>query len=245
MSLLSWIFPPSCARCLLPLPNDSLRLCASCHADLAQITLECCPICGAPHDAIECRDLERDDPCTRCAEDPPPFAIARAPWRYEACAKDLISRIKYAGDLATVDDIAHLMAPWFDAQLAEWCDPNDTVLVVPVPMHRRALVSRGFNLPSVLLDRLIPKLCTPCTILPGHDVLAKPKRTLKQASLARAMRAANALDSFEIADDPPRADLIIVLDDVMTTGATARAACEVLLGHTPRSPHVVTIARAI
>lgn len=187
-------------------------ICSPCLTDLPWIEA-CCARCALPLSS----SMATSSPgvCANCLQKPPSFDNVSALFRYEFPIAQLISRIKHNNQPQLIRHLSNLMSEHFDA-------PDGDTSLVPIPMHPSDLRKRGFN-QAELLCRLLAKSFA----LPMQKQLLQKKRiTPAQHSLDRAGRMSNMQDVF-IPTAPIKGKLILV-DDVMTTGATLEAASRVL-----------------
>jgi predicted amidophosphoribosyltransferase len=214
------LWPPRCAGCDLP----GALLCERCRAALPLIRpADACPRCGAPDGAHGCAE---------CGRTEVEFGGARCAGVFEWPLSRVVTLHKDAGELRLTAVLARFAA---DAA-AEWCGWAQAV--VPIPASPGARARRGFDhgaLLAVEFSRL--------TGVPALDALrAAPRRD--QRHLSRELRAANARASLGVhalASPPAR---LIVLDDVLTTCATANAAASALREAGKCEVRVVAVARA-
>lgn len=240
------LWPTRCIGCDAP----GTLLCPECRSKLPYIDARsACPECAAPYgmtDCTECQHSTRrsNHPETGtgdCHELSPrfPFAAARAAVSYEGIAKRLISAYKDHDELRLDSAIATLVcqamrgelrlrtelpAEQRGARVADWTIWAD--VIVPIPASAEALCRRGFD----HMGR-VARLCGEYTGLPVLDALVQTRRAVDQRSLDPGARALNRRGSFAVAPDvqQPLPRRIVLVDDVLTTGATASAATEALL----------------
>ncbi len=156
--------------------------------------------------------------CGACQRDPPALAQAHAAFLYGFPLDRLLPRLKFHRDLAAGRLLAQAMAAAFAA-----CERPDAL--VPVPLHHARLRQRGYNQALELARPLGRMLGLP--MQPG--LLLRIRDTAAQSRLDAGARSANLRDAFDV---PPRVDVpahLVLVDDVMTTGATLDAAAEALL----------------
>ncbi|MFV8818991.1 ComF family protein [Haliea sp. E17] len=220
--LLNGLFPPRCCLCQWASGND-LPLCRDCRSELAANTLAC-QRCALP--------LPRPGICGRCQREPPAFDRVIAPWLYSDCFAHLIHLWKFSGR----DDLTPLLAQlWLDGAR----EPGDIDLVVPVPLHWRRLWQRGYNQSQLLADRLVCKL--PATRVHPR-LLVRRRATAPQSGMDARARAHNLRGAFTVR--LPCDNLrIAVVDDVLTTGATAREAARTLKSAGARHVELWCLAR--
>lgn len=210
-SVLDFLFPPTCAVCGAPTASAE-GVCASCWRQLRPITAPLCPVLGLPFAA----DPGSGAVSPQALQDPPPFDRARAAFVYDGVARALITRLKFADHPELARLCARTMAAAGDALLA-----GDPVLV-PVPLHFTRHLHRRFN-QSAELAREIARL-TGRTHAPG--LIRRRRRTRQQIGLNAAQRARNVAGAFTV-DTRTAASLLgrrlLIIDDVLTTGATVSA----------------------
>lgn len=186
-------------------PTGGGYLCSDCERRLPR-TAHACSQCGLPltdHRAIRCGE---------CLRDPPAFDAAVIPLLYAPPVAGLIGRLKRAGGLP--------LAPLLAAQLASRARGRRIDLLIPVPLHRRRLRERGFNQCSELCRELSRQLEVPWDAMGLNRVRpGSPQRESRRRDRLRNVR--NAFQWNEKRPCPPRVALV---DDVVTTGATMRAA---------------------
>ena len=210
------LLPPQCMACngVVATPG---ALCATCFSRFTFITAPHCDRCGVPLDAPVIEDVV----CGACLKDPPAFRRTRAVFVYTAETKGLVLRFKH-GD--RTDAAVHL-ARWMQrsgAALLSDCD-----VITPVPLHRWRLFMRTYNQAALLanaLGRLAGKPVAP-------DALVRTKRTPSQGGLDRKERRRNVAKAFRVQrPDSIAGKRVLLIDDVLTTGATANA-CATSLHH--------------
>ena len=225
------LLPPRCPACREIVENAG-RFCLGCWSGLTFITAPRCAGCGAPFDI----DRGATARCGGCLETPPKFAAARAALAYAGSARTVLLGFKH-GDRQHLVDI---MAPQLVRAGRDWLGPG-TVLV-PVPLHRWRLWQRGFN-QAALLARAVARRSGSSLAV---DALIRAKPTRSSQGMGRRARAANVRGAFKVGRPAAIKDKeIILIDDVLTTGATAEACTRVLLRAGARRVRVLTWARVV
>ncbi|HEY5996543.1 MAG TPA: hypothetical protein VIU29_05945 [Candidatus Deferrimicrobiaceae bacterium] len=198
-----------------------------------------CPLCGdfLPGE----RSLRPPLPCKACADSPPPFG-ARSLFPYEGAAGEAVRAIKYKGHIAPAAALAErLTADGIRRRWGVLFPDGFNPLIVPVPIRPFKYLRRGFNLPSLVAGALARRTGWHCDL----SLLERISETAPQAGLHQPERRRNVESAFRVAGRgrgavPPA---ILLLDDVYTTGATARACALALKRGGARHIVVVTIAR--
>ena len=217
-TMLHAVFPPECLGCGARVDRD-FSICAACWADTAFIQGAACDLCGTglpgrqdPAERLHCDD------CLRIAR---PWDAGRAVFAYSGTGRRLVLGLKHA-DRA---EVARAVGPWM-ARAAHDLLRDDPVLV-PIPLHWRRLHSRRYNQSALLAHALAQatgQICLP-------DALCRPKATASQDGRSHDARFENldgAIARHPRSGSALRGRSVVLVDDVMTSGATfaaASAAC--------------------
>jgi ComF family protein len=232
------LLAPACAACRsrLDRPLDG-PICRTCWLSIPRITPPLCDWCG---------DMLPSQPllvplCRRCLDAPPGFDIARSAGRYDGALRDLIHAFKYEGRRILAPPLARLLAQTGAPLLA------DASAVVPVPLHPWRALHRGFNQADDLAQHLG---------LPVWRVLRRTRLGRTQAGLPAEARGPNVRHAFAsgiwLSLAPGRraarrlaGATVVLVDDVMTTGATLDACSRVLIAAGVRTVRALTVARTV
>ena len=227
------VYPPSCIACQAA-TAEAQALCPRCWAGLSFIEQPYCERLGTPF-AV---DLGAGLLSPAAIADPPVFGRARAVCRFDGTARDLVHKLKYGDRTELALTMGAMMAQAGRELLA------DADLIVPVPLHRWRLWTRRFNQAAALAGVLSRQ----GHALLAQDVLIRGKRTRQQVGLTRAQRADNLQGAFKVpASARPRLEQkrVLLIDDVLTTGATANAAARALLRRGAAKVDILTFARVV
>jgi ComF family protein len=210
--------------------DNTYSLCSGCEEDLPWAG-PACSHCALP--------LVFEGPaCPACQWRPPPFERVEAPWTYDFPLDAAIKRFKHQGDRP----LGRLLAERLSAFLAYRLDddlPRPSQLL-PVPMSPRRLRARGFNQAQLLAQWLSRGLAIPV----GSNILVRTRETPSQQGLDLAARQQNLQGAFGLAPGAMVTDKhVAIVDDVMTTGATAQALAKVLKQAGARRVDVYCLAR--
>lgn len=210
------LLPASCLSCGRSLPGSApLGLCAACHGRLAPLPRRACAVCGLP---LAAADPPPGYACGACREQPPQFDRLLAAWAYQEPLDAVVRGLKFR----RLDYLGRHLAEGIAGALGEELAGFDAV--IPVPLHWRRHLARGYNQAEGIARPLAARLGLPCL-----SALSRRRPTPRQTSLGRDERLGNLRRAFEIRD-PRRARglRLLLVDDVATTGATLDAAAAVL-----------------
>jgi ComF family protein len=235
--LLDALLPPRCLTCEAEVAVQGTQ-CPACFAGLSVITEPFCARCGVPF-AHEAQAAERGPAgavCPACAAHPPAFAAARAALRYDAAAKRLILPFKHGDRTELARPLARHMARAGAGLLAR------ADAIAPVPAHWRRVIARRYDQAALLAAELGRLGGRP--VLP--DLLRRARRTPPLNERGAAERALTVAGAFAVHPARLRAvrgGRVLLVDDVLTSGATANACAEALLAAGVASVDVLAAAR--
>lgn len=238
--LVNFLYPPRCAACAAPLDiSAAFRVCGECLDRAERIPEPRCEICGAPLES----SVSGETRCARCIAHRPAFGRARALARYRSSAEDepgtlpaLLRRHKYGLDQAA----GRALAEYIDGEFP--FIPSDYDVVVPIPLHRRRLWWRGFNQAALLAAEVAHRIGLP---LDAASVV-RSRFTPPQTARDHDDRRRNVARAFMVRRPTSiRGRRVLLVDDVMTTGATADECARVIVAAGAISVDVFTLARVL
>ncbi|PWB78799.1 MAG: hypothetical protein C3F08_08055 [Candidatus Methylomirabilota bacterium] len=196
-----------------------------------------CPRCGRPFISPKSLEVSPDHLCGSCRERLPPFAIARAAALYQAdgTMRQAILLFKYGGRRTLARHFGRLMV-----EAAEHLfDPCEFDLLIPVPLHRGRERARGFNQSALLAKEVGRRF----GLRVSHRILRRVRATEAQSG-GRREREDNVRGAFVVTrPDRVRNKKLLLIDDVLTTGATAGECARTLLSAGATVVGVYTLAR--
>lgn len=228
--VISFALPPRCAGCGSITGSDH-RFCADCWRSLQFLGPPWCAACHIPFD----HDHGQDARCGSCLADPPPHAGVDAAVAYDAIARHVVLRLKYGGRAAFAQTVARLMV----RHLRPGAD-----LLLPVPLHRWRLWSRGYNQAALMAAALSQVSGVAWT----GNVLARHRATPVLRGLGPTGRRRAVRGAFVVPPDrreAVRGRHVVIVDDVYTSGATTDACITALRSAGAGSVSVLCWARVI
>jgi ComF family protein len=229
LGLLELLLPSACAGCgALLRGRPATELCPRCLLGILPITPPHCPRCALPH----ATEGGENHLCESCLRDPPPFAIVHASGLFDDGLRQLVHRFKYDGQFRLDHALGRLLAQSLPEAVA-------ADLIVPVPLHPGRLRERGYNQALLLAKVLGRRLGRP---VPPR-LLRRIRATPPQQGLTAEARRRNLKGAFALTAEL-QGERVLLVDDVLTTGATVRECSRVLLGGGVGEVQVAVLARA-
>ena len=227
---LDFLLPPVCLHCQQPL-TQSHELCATCWQDIDFISAPFCPITGAPLPYA----LPDNTLSANAIVSPPSYNKARAIAHYKGTMRELIHKLKYKD--------CHELLPLFARWLTHGGEDllKNTDLIIPIPLHPKHLRQRKFNQAAMLAQRV--GQINNCPV--AFNILKRKKKTQSQVGLTASERKTNLRGAFEVQTKKHhhlKEKNILLIDDVITTGATANAAAETLKQHGTKQITILCLA---
>ncbi len=204
--------------------SGSHILCPACAGDLPRLPVSRCPRCATP--------TPEGETCGRCLAQPPHYDRTLAVFNYGFPLDKLLQAFKYAHRLS--------LAPFFGRLLAEEAAGCSTDLIVPLPLHRTRLSERGFNQALELARPVAHALRKPI----DTDCCTRIRHTAAQAGLPWRERAKNIRGAFHCPGELTGKRILLV-DDVMTTGASLNECARTLKLHGAEEVTLLVVARAL
>lgn len=228
---LDWLLPPMC-----PATGQDVDVHGTVAADywasLRFIRQPFCARCALPfpHDIAS----EGEVFCAACLDDPPVFRRGRAALIYDDASRVLILRFKHGDQLQAI----RTLAPWLSEAGAELIAEADVIM--PVPLHRWRFLKRRYNQAALLARRLAQMHGKKAMV----DGLVRVRATPPQGRQKRDARIANVKNAFAVRGDV-KDKTVLLIDDVMTTGATLSACADALIRAGAAAVDVLCVARAV
>lgn len=228
---LNLICPPQCPICHKPI-EEPHTLCPSCYAKLHFLAKPCCEICGRPFEYVALDTVI----CGACAKHRPYFSMARAVLSYDSFSKHLILAYKH-GDHTELTPLLVKFLRQADKAIFENID-----VIVPVPLHWTRALFRRFNQAALLGQALARATHIPFSA----RLLKRVRHTPSQGHMNQKQREKNVKNAFTVPRQESVKDRrILVIDDVMTTGATLNECARTLLKAGAKEVKVITLYRVL
>jgi ComF family protein len=230
--LLDLLYPRRCIGCGVSSPQTFHYVCWDCWSDTARVEAPFCGLCGDPVAGA----VDHDFICYTCSSEKPSFDGARSAARYDGVVGEALRQLKYEQALWLAPDIAGMLLSCIQAEYYG----IQFDLLVPVPLHHVRRRHRGYNQSEVLACELGRKLG--CQSDPR--LLRRIRPTMSQTNLTAKERLSNVNKAFQSRTKKRIAGRrVLLVDDVMTTGATVNACARALKTGGAASVHVITAAR--
>ncbi len=221
--LLDWLFPPVCGGC----GCLGERWCPDCQSSSQPIRSATCPICG---DLLSSTRL-----CADCAAQRPDYRALRSWGQYHGPLRQAILRLKFGRDMGLGEALSkHLIELYNNLK---W----DVDLVVPVPLSPARIQQRGYNQSALLARPLAYAIQKPF----APRVLIRTRDTRTQSRLSAQERRKNVQDAFKAIPESVSGKVILVIDDVTTTGSTIGACSKALSAAGASVVYAITLARSV
>lgn len=223
-------FPSVCPLCRQTLQATTL-FCPTCLGGIVPVISPRCSCCDLPFAALD----GGDHLCQSCLQDPPPFLWAKSVGLYDGTLRRAVRKFKYEGDFNLDRSLAALMEKTLQGALEDFC-PD---LLLPVPLHIDRLRQRSYNQALLLANFLGRSWRLPV----ASRLLLRIRPTPPQIGFKAAQRRRNLRGAFALSR-PLQGERVLLVDDVMTTAATARECSRTLLDGGASAVAVAVLARA-
>ena len=225
------ILPP---RCTLTgeLVDTQGMLSAGAWAGLQFVAAPYCVCCGIPF------EFETNNKCMECIENSPPFSLARSALIYNDTSRDLILGFKHGDKTHAVRSFI----PWLQKFGSEVLDNAD--FLIPVPLHPMRLMARRYNQAALMSETL--SRATEIKNIP--QAMRRIRVTVSQGHLTTDERTQNVRKAFDVTPkyrNLLKDKIVVLIDDVYTTGATVKECTRVLKNHGVQDVRVLTLARVL
>lgn len=202
---------PSCGKVFF---GDEYIICDKCAEVVFALPNYSCRVCG--------RAIKGGELCNICYENKYSYDKGVCLFVYDRYTSPIIYSIKYGNNTDLARRLGSLL--YYDI-CRKTKILTDTDMIIPVPMHKDRLNARGYN----QSDMIAEGLCEECGIEKKDNILIKIKSTADQIGLRKTQREKNLKESFDITDNGCiKNKNVLIIDDVLTTGATINACCEIL-----------------
>lgn len=230
--LLDLLYPRNCVGCGDTAPEPFQYICWDCWSDVTPVSAPFCKICGDP---VAGR-VEHQFVCYSCSDKKPAFEQARSAVRYEGVVGKALRQLKYEKALWLVPDLEKLLFSCLKAEYSQ----QEFDLIIPVPLHPVHQRQRSYNQSDRLAKALGKHLKCPVKT----NLLRRIFPTISQTNLTAKDRLSNVANVFKYKKGTELiGKRILLVDDVMTTGATVGACAKTLRKGGAASVHVLTVAR--
>lgn len=228
------LYPKDCYFCHKPSGEDGY-LCQECLERLSLHRNPSCLRCGAESARVAGSDFI----CSECLVSPPAFERAFIVARYDTAFRDLIQTFKYRRGIWLTTDLVRYLEATYRVRIEEAQISID--VIVPVPMQRSKLRSRGYNQAAYLAKGLAKAIQLPCVM---NALKRVDTGVISQTRLVRDGRLANARAAYRLGRTRElEGKTILLVDDVITTGATCNACASLLRQAGAKAVYVLALAR--
>ena len=220
--VLDWIYPPDCIVC----HKCGYRICPECLSNFRQIQTGC-EICGIT--------LAKPGICKHCQDKRPTYDHLRSLFEYKDVVREAIHQVKFHNDLGLAEKLAEIMSQYL-LRLNWQLD-----LIVPMPLNERRQYQRGYNQSALLALPIALKTRTKY----APYAIERIKDTKSQVGLSASERWENVADAFSVNSRTIQGKNLLIVDDVVTTGATMNAIAAAVKKGGAKKIFCLSFARAI
>jgi ComF family protein len=227
-SILNILYPPRCPICEKILKVNNNQICSECKKKINYIQEPMCKKCGK---MLMCEEQEY---CYDCSRREHLFIRGLALWNYDKDVKKSIYRFKYNNKREYAKVYAKEIMLHHGTQIKNWKVDG----IIPIPLHKSKMKSRGFNQAEVFARELAELLSVPCY----NKYILRTKKTLPQKTLNDKQRIKNLKNAFKVDKNVVKLRKVILLDDIYTTGVTVDSVTEVLKQSGVNDVYFITVS---
>jgi competence protein ComFC len=220
---LDLIFPPICGGCGQP----GSRWCKDCQSKIQHLVEPVCDVCGI--------SVSETGLCADCQRVRPRYRILRSWSAFDGPVRNVLHKLKYRRDMALGDALAAQLSEF--AMGLKW----PVEMIVPVPLGKKRLQERGYNQVSLIAR----PLALAAGIVFAPKVLKRVRETRSQVGLTKIERRANVSGAFQARGTRVNGRVVLLMDDVATTGATLSSCADALYAGGARDVFALTVSRAL
>ncbi len=228
---LDWLFPPTCGGCNQP----GFRWCVPCQQQIQRVVNPVCACCGELLKTQNLREPSAGLLCYDCQAQLPEYQALRSYGLFSGPLREALHRLKYQRDIGMGEALSkHLIELYNELK---W----DIDLIAPVPLSQKRLRERGYNQSGLLARPLayaVQKAYLP-------DILTRSRNTHTQVGLSANERHKNVEGAFAANKEKVKGKVVLVIDDVTTTGSTISACAQALRIAGASAVYALTLARAV
>lgn len=235
--MLDFLLPPRCTLCRSKIVEHG-HLCAECWVGLTPIAEPKCSQCAVPF----AFNGDGENICGSCLSTPPAFDAANAAVVYAGKGRDLVLALKHGSMFSAVPVMARMMSHQVLLSRSDHTVNRSYDLIVPVPLHWSRLLKRRFNQSQLLAKSIGHAAGIPTDV----SLLKRSRATPSQGTLGRKKRFTNVNKAFAVpekAKERLKGQSILLVDDVLTTGATVSACAAVLKAAGAARVDIIVFAR--
>lgn len=229
--VLAFVYPPYCLVCGSPLKMDEKLVCEPCWDEVERAEQPFCTKCGS--------SLKNpSQPCPSCKDEGYNFSAVRVATGFNETVQKIIHSLKYRGKRSLAKRLGVILA---NRTLGDERFTGADLLM-PVPLHPSRARERGYNQSELIAEVIGQKLDLPV----DKNILSRKKRTKAQTDLDAKQRRENVKGAFVVRrPEEVSGKRVVIVDDVLTTGATLEACTEALLSAGAKEVYTLALARAV
>lgn len=220
--IIDLLYPPICGGCA----KFGERWCTECDKSILRLTEPICPLCGSPHPGLRL--------CDTCSAHPPPYTLLRSYGLYQGSLRHAIIQLKYRNNVGMAEILAEYLLRLYNI-LEMQID-----VITAVPLSAQRIRRRGYNQAGLIAYVLALAINKPYR----SNLLTRTRDTASQVNLKLQERRRNVEGAFQSHSSAVKGKKVLIIDDVITTGATMHACSLALIEGGASSVCALTAARA-